>query len=753
MSFYTSQLRQTYIKTIIQFVNGCPVISNPTKSSIDDFVRSCAIYIWSKGSFDLDECSEALNQIYSSGSREKEYSASQINAAIERFRQGEFTLSTPDFFEDIVSFDKTTGSSSSRLFISCLELILMAFAMIDETLSEQEAESITGIKAVLNHTCDDNGVAKYRSPYDVNDYITKEQFIPKVSIDPYETMNENRPVLPQEPKTRVKNVISEEKNDSGALEQLNQLVGLSEVKKEIRAIADFVSVQNSRKEKGLPITQVSHHLVFTGNPGTGKTTVARLVAQIYKDLGVLPSGQLIETTSKDLVAGYVGQTAMKTGEVIEEAQGGVLFIDEAYSLLDKNGQGYGQEAIDTLLKEMEDKRDSFAVIVAGYDELMDEFIDSNPGLKSRFNKFIHFDDYTAEELLQIFKSLCKKEAYQLTEEASEKAEQYFEYLVEQRSDDFANARTVRNVFEKTISNHASRIAAEKSKTEELLSTIAKEDIPWDDVHGNKEENVEEILNEFNGLVGLESIKKEISDLIYVMQNRQRRLNMGLPVTEMSLHLVFTGNPGTGKTSVARFISRIYKALGVLSRGQLIEVDRSDLVAGYVGQTAIKTREVIERALGGVLFIDEAYSLSVGNDNDFGNEAIDTLLKAMEDNRDDLVVIVAGYDDLMKKFINSNPGLRSRFSRYIHFDDYAPEEMMRIFTSLCSKNQYCLSDEAGKSVSSYFNEVRPSDIGNGRGVRNLFEKVITEQAKRAETDKTAEIDLIVSDDVLKALEKR
>ena len=229
-------------------------------------------------------------------------------------------------------------------------------------------------------------------------------------------------------------------------------------------------------------------------------------------------------------------------------------------------------------------------------------------------------------------------------------------------------------------------------------------------------------------------------MIYIVQNQQRRKAQGLKVPSLSLHLVFMGNPGTGKTTVARCVARIYKCLGLLSRGQLIETDRSGLVAGYVGQTAIKTQNVLQSALGGVLFIDEAYTLAGGGTNDFGQEAIDTLLKGMEDQRDDMVVIVAGYDDLMNDFIHSNPGLESRFNRYIHFDDYTPEQMFMIFQKLCNMNQYVLSEGATNRLKSHFAEIDISSIGNGRGARNLFEKTVTQQAKRIAHTKDGNIDL-------------
>lgn len=239
--------------------------------------------------------------------------------------------------------------------------------------------------------------------------------------------------------------------------------------------------------------------------------------------------------------------------------------------------------------------------------------------------------------------------------------------------------------------------------------------------------------ELNDLIGLESVKDEVASLTNLAQIRRIRAERGLVLPETSQHLVFMGNPGTGKTTVARIIGKIYHALGVLSKGHFIEVDRSGLVAGYVGQTALKTKEVIDSAIGGVLFIDEAYSLYVEqSDNDFGRESIETILKAMEDNRNDLVVIVAGYDALMPKFINSNPGLKSRFNKYINFPDYDGGELLTIFLSLLQKNQYSISQETKCVVADYMTDLyanRNNNFGNGRDVRNFFEKLISAQANR------------------------
>ena len=539
-----------------------------------------------------------------------------------------------------------------------------------------------------------------------------------------------------------------------ALAELNGLVGLKPVKEEVTRFVKFVRVAQQRKVQGLKVAPISYHMVFTGNPGTGKTTVARIMAKIYKALGVVKNGHLVECDRGALVAGYTGQTAIKTGEVIDSALGGVLFVDEAYALVNGKDDSYGQEAISTLLKRMEDDRDRLVVIVAGYTEEMKTFIDANSGLASRFNHYVEFPDYTAEELAEMFRMNAKKSQYLLSAEAERDLGAFIAAKTANRDRKFGNGRWVRNLFEQAVAHQAERVADIANPTQEQLMTIEMRDIgelgkasvglgaeglartPPPGIRympaSTNVVSVEEALAELNGLVGLKPVKAEVEKFASFVRVAQQRKAAGLKVAPISYHMVFTGNPGTGKTTVARIMAKIYKALGVVKNGHLVECDRGGLVAGYTGQTAIKTGQVIDFALDGILFVDEAYSLVNGPQDTYGEEAISTLLKRMEDDRDRLVVIVAGYTEEMKKFIDANSGLASRFTHYVEFPDYTAEELAAIFRMNAKKSQYVLSPDVEKWLDAFIRvrtKNRDRKFGNGRWARTLFEEAVSRQAMR------------------------
>jgi SpoVK/Ycf46/Vps4 family AAA+-type ATPase len=739
MSKYSKNLHIRYKGSIEAFLETCEMKSETLACNIDSFARACALTMWKSSNTDVNFCAEAINEIYTKEQDCIHFDFEDVQEALDSINPNKVTLKVPNFFVKLVNYDKNANTNLSRRFATGFELILLYFALIDDKISPEEIEVVASYFQTLKDYCNQNNIREYDENIDIYSYVTDSKTNSSSTTDKQLANNK---------KTKV----NKNNKKSNPEKELDSLVGLSNVKKEVNAIKNFIKIQKMREEKGLPITAVSNHLVFTGNPGTGKTTVARIIAKIYKDLGVVSKGQLIEANRSDLVAGYVGQTAIKTQEVIDKAKGGILFIDEAY-MLDGEGQDFGQEAIDTLLKAMEDYRDDFVVIVAGYTDLMKGFIDSNPGLKSRFTRYINFEDYSAEELLQIFKGLCKNYEYVLSKDAETPLLDYFKDIVSKKDDSFGNAREVRNYFESVVSNQANRISHEEYVDSENLITITLEDLKLPSKE-NKNESLDEVLKEIDNMIGLKSVKSQINDLVQLVKTQKARKEKGLSNSKISLHLVFTGNPGTGKTTIARYIGKIYKCLGLLKEGHLVEVDRSDLVAGYVGQTAIKTQDVISKALGGVLFIDEAYTLSNNNYNDFGQEAIDTILKEMEDHRDNLVVIVAGYTNLMKKFIDSNPGLQSRFNTYIEFDDYSVNELVDIFKKQCEASQYTLADDSLDCLYNYLQNIDTNKFGNGRGIRNIFEKVVIEQAKRlSEFVESSDVDLtkITKEDIKAAID--
>lgn len=522
-----------------------------------------------------------------------------------------------------------------------------------------------------------------------------------------------------------------------SLKELQAMIELERIKIDVDDLMKFLSIEKLRKQRGLMTNPVALHSVFSGPPGTGKTTVARLLGKIFKSMGLLKKGHVVEVDRSMLVAEFIGQTAVKTNKVIDAALDGILFIDEAYTLVpDDDSRDFGREAVETLLKRMEDNRERLIVIVAGYTDEMKRFIDANPGLQSRFTRYFFFEDFKPEQLSEIFIQTCTSRKFRIEPLASDKLLRYTSFIYRSRIKSFGNARSMRNLFEEVLRLQGSRLAKLETITDDDLITITEADITdavKDEFPDDKQETIDDVLKELNELVGLENVKQDVNTLVNYIKIEKLRREKGMVINPISLHTVFFGPPGTGKTTVARLLGRIFKAMGLISLGHVIEVSRADLVAPYVGQTAARTMKVVDSAMHGILFIDEAYTLTPANgSNDFGQESLDTLLKRMEDDRERLIVVVAGYTDEMQRFLESNPGLKSRFNRFFYFNDYRPEELTSIFTNMCESRHFTITPEIETKIYASMQlywDARDKTFGNGRMVRNLFEKLVQVHSDR------------------------
>jgi F-box protein 11 len=560
-----------------------------------------------------------------------------------------------------------------------------------------------------------------------------------------------RPLVPTLPKSRIPLVLPTVRKaptppvpvqpdgivaepDEQIMAELNQLVGLENVKETMRKVrARIKFAKGDLKElDGL-------HSLFLGGPGTGKTTVAKLMGRILHQMGATRTDKVVVAERNDLVAPFVGQSAERTRKKINTALGGVLFIDEAYALVKKeSGQDFGQEVIDTLLPQMEEHRHDLVVIAAGYPARMNDFIDSNPGLKGRFRYQFVFEDYKPPELMQIFDAMLKSRNFAVEESVRPIVLQEFTARYNARDERFDNARMVRNFVNDAHDNLAQRLAGLSARE---LATAARvftraDILPLCTSLPPEARPRDQILSELNKLVGLAKIKEHVVNVIeqieYVKLISERE---NVPFEKPRLHSLFLGGPGTGKTTVAKLMGEVYRAMGLLSRGHIVAVtDRSEMIGRYVGQTAPLVRTKVKEALGGVLFIDEAYNLVLDEHDSFGREAVGALLTEMENRSGQFVLIAAGYDKEMAAFLNSNSGLKSRFPNDFHFqfDDYSPDELVQIFEGLAARKHLICGPGVKELVEREFSAAwkeRGPKFANGRAVRNYFDSLMPKVARR------------------------
>lgn len=585
---------------------------------------------------------------------------------------------------------------------------------------------------------DDNLICKHAIP------IASKQIVIFQNLNYSDSENFNKLVTSQ-PKNVEQAAHRTNSNvlDADMLQELNSLVGLKHLKQSLTDFITYLNFIQERKTRGVETDeQLYTHCIFLGNPGTGKTTVARLLGKYFKAIGLLENGHVVEVDRSGLVGEYIGQTALKTENVINQALGGILFIDEAYSLKHNNsGQDFGQEAIDILLKRMEDQKNEFVVIAAGYPDLMKSFIESNPGLKSRFTHIFSFDDYSSDELVNILKIFASKERYKITEEAEQILKNKLESISLEKDESFGNARFIRNIFTNSKIQLSKRFQKlpDDEKNFSSLNVISAEDIIeafYDHSKNNSGSSInidrmEKYLSEFNNLAGLNEVKTTFNRLLAGLKLEKLKKDRLISSNSRNLNSIFISTPGLGTSHVARIIGKIYKELSLLKNGHLIEIHSNTFSQLNKSESFIRLEKIFDEAMGGIILVNQAV-LTLNAIHNFSDSLLQELLKNLYLSNNKLVTILSGTREEIADLFDAVPLLPNQFPNFFVFDEYSSRQLLDIALNICQKKNYQLDEGAWQELLELVLLQRKNNkqnFSNARTIKEIINKAIEKQEER------------------------
>lgn len=549
----------------------------------------------------------------------------------------------------------------------------------------------------------------------------------------------------QQPKKleQLQKTNSDNNSIKSLFEEFDNLVGLHNLKQSLRDFISYLEFVKERKAKGIETNEnISANCIFLGNPGTGKTTVARILGRFFKAIGLLKNGHVVEVDRASLIGEYIGETAQKTEKVINQALGGILFIDEAYSLKrDKYSNDFGQEAIDIILKRMEDYKDKFFVIAAGYPELMEKFINSNPGLKSRFTHHFYFDDYNSSELAEIFKIFSEKEKYSFNEDAEKFLIEKLDSLIDNTDGSFGNARFIRNLFSETKIELSKRyhLLEDEEKDFYSLNTILISDIQsaWLNINNRNNsvvksnEKIDRYVNEINNLVGLSSVKTTFNRIIASIKVDKLKSEKSISSVHKTYNSIFIAEPGSGTSTVARLFAKSLFASNKLSKGQLIEID-SSLFSGLSKLDAYLTMDELFKKLSGNVILVNDVTASLQCLKHFSDSLLQYFLKKLYLMNDEVTAILSGTREEIEIIIESFPVLESQFPNKFEFEPYTNRQLLEIALSICQKKNYQLDEGAWQQLLELIDEMRQGknrNFYNARSIKELLNRAISIQEDR------------------------